>query len=152
MTETKLMGLVNSTTGALSDIKLYAFSEYDGNADLVDMNAFPTMEGPLEYDTPTKLAKAAVASITFSVDPVNLTANGVATATTVLTGPVDAVVDVTFQGAVPIDAIQYTLNGSGNATVTFGPTTLLSSGSIKVCFDLNDGSSSCAAELALNLV
>lgn len=150
-TEIKLMGHKDPTTGRLTNIKLYAYPEYNGNSDLVDMADWPTMAPPLEYDSGTKLAVAATPPISFSVNPVNLTPDGVATATTVLTGPVDAVVNVELSGPCPIDAVQYTLDGSGNATVTFGPTRLRTTRPLIVCFCLDDGSGICAAELLVNL-
>lgn len=148
----KLMGHQNQTNGCLTNIKYYSFTEYNGNSDLVELDEFPIVDGPWVYSPTSKQAIAAISLLSLSVNPVNVTADGVDYTTTVISGPASAIVNVTFAGAVPIDAIQYTLDGSGNATVTFGPTTLRTTSPLTVCFDLDDGTSPRIAKLQLNLI
>jgi hypothetical protein len=150
--ETKLMGRVDPTSGELKDIQYYRFAQYNGDADLVDLNAFPTEDfGPWTYNSGTKLAEAAVSALTLNLYTITVTPDGVATQAVIISGPIGAVVDAVFSGPVPIDGVQWTLDGSGNATVTFGPTTLRTVTPLKVKFDLQDGSSPVPVELEINL-
>jgi hypothetical protein len=145
----KLMGKQDATSGCVTDIKLYAPSEYTD--DLVDLSEWPEGTGPWVYDSETQTAVAASSSLSLSESSISVTPDNSDTVDVVISGTAGKGVSASFSGAVPIGAVQWTLDGSGEATVTFGPTMLRTVRPIVVSFDLDDGSSPTPVALEVNL-
>lgn len=156
MTEKKLMGYLDPTTGELTDIRKRSYSEYNGNADLVDVASYPTVAGPLAYDAPSDSAVAPSTDLTLKqsgvpVTAVTVTADDIDTEVVDIEGPASAVVTISFNGVLPVSALSITLDASGGGSVTFGPTKLCNSTATKVKFKSDATTITKAVELDVKL-
>lgn len=157
-TDTKLMAREDPTSGRLTDIRRYTYTQYNGRTDLVDLDAMPAFgTGPWVYDAPTRSAVPASSQLTLSAGTLTVDPDGVGTVSVqiqsraALAGKVVDLVSPT-NVYLPIAAFSWVLDGSGNADVVFNQGTMLRcKDPVKLQFNLRDGSSPASVELELTL-
>lgn len=71
----------------------------------------------------TACAAAAYTPVAADASSVNVTADGVATGVINFTGPPNHTIKFRWAGTLPVSAAQITLDGNGDGSITFGPTT-----------------------------
>jgi hypothetical protein len=118
-TESKLMGHVDPVTKRLTNIKRYAYPEYYGSPNLVELEAFPTTPKPWLYDAATQSAVTAQSCLTLEPSEITVDPTGEGQISVRITGPRSTVITAAFSGMLPIDGVEHTTDGGGQTFVRF---------------------------------
>jgi len=75
-------------------------------------------------------------TLTLDVSTLEVPADGTSTGVADITGPAGGVVKLSWREAIPVSASEVTLDGSGEGSVTFGPSSLVTGSPVKIVFTL----------------